>query len=153
MAISNLIQRGLIVLDGIGNWLPNLVIRFLLAHEFFGAGVKKLQDVNWFVDIQDQFPFPFNVIPTEISWQLAAWTEVIGPILLILGLGTRFASMSLVILTVVAWASVHAGNGYNVCENGYQLPLMYVVLFLPLLFRGAGRLSIDYAIRRHYVLD
>jgi uncharacterized membrane protein YphA (DoxX/SURF4 family) len=46
-----------------------------------------------------------------------------------------------VILTVVAWYGVHA-------DNGYQLPLMYLVLFGPLLFQGAGRLSSDYLIRR-----
>ena len=153
MFCANCIQRGLIVLDGIGNWLPNLAIRFLLAYEFFEAGKMKLAGENWFESIKEQFPFPFNVIPTEISWQLATWTELIGPVMLILGMGTRFASAALVILTIVAWASVHAGNGYNVCDNGYQLPLMYLVLFLPLLFRGAGRLSIDYAIRRHYAMD
>lgn len=153
MFFTSLIQRGLIVLDGIGNWLPNLAIRFLLAYEFWEAGIMKFRGENWFESIKDQFPFPFNVIPTDISWQIAMWSELIGPVLLVLGLGTRFASVSLIILTIVAWASVHAGNGYNVCENGYQLPLMYLILFLPLLFRGSGKFSIDYLIRRHYAMD
>lgn len=147
MICANCIQRGLGGVDGIGQWLPNLAIRFLLAYEFWVAGTMKLNGQNWFVDIQDQFPFPFNVIPTEISWQIATWTELIGPVLLVLGLGTRFASVSLVILTMVAWASVHAGHGYNVCDNGYQLPLIYLVLFLPLVFQGAGKLSIDHYLR------
>lgn len=151
MYCSNCIQRGLGVLDGIGAWLPNLAIRFLLAYEFWEAGVKKLHGENWFAGIQEQFPFPFSIIPTDISWQLATWTELIGPAMLVLGLGTRFAGASLVILTIVAWASVHAGNGYNVCDNGYQLPLMYLVLFLPLLFQGAGKLSADYWIRKRII--
>lgn len=151
MYCSNCIQRGLGVLDDIGAWLPNLAIRFLLAYEFWEAGVKKLHGENWFEGIREQFPFPFSAIPAEISWQLATWTELIGPVMLVLGLGTRFASASLAILTIVAWASVHAGNGYNVCDNGYQLPLMYLVLFLPLLFQGAGKLSADYWIRKRMI--
>lgn len=148
MVCWNCIQRGLGVLDGIGAWLPNLAIRLLLAYEFWEAGWMKLHGENWFSGIQAQFPFPFSIVPVGISWQLATWTELIGPVLLVLGLGTRFASLALVILTAVAWYSVHAGNGYNVCNNGYQLPLMYLVLFVPLLLQGAGRLSVDYLIRR-----
>jgi putative oxidoreductase len=148
MVCSNCTQRGLAFLDGIGAWLPNLAIRLLLAYEFWEAGWMKLHGENWFAGIQGQFPFPFSIVPVEISWQLATWTELIGPVLLVLGLGTRFASLALVILTIVAWVSVHAGNGYNVCDNGYQLPLMYLVLFVPLLFQGAGRLSVDDRIRK-----
>jgi putative oxidoreductase len=152
MTCTNCIQRGFGMLDGIGSWLPNLAIRGLLAYEFGTAGINKLKGENWFMEIQDRFPFPFSVIPPDISWQIATWTELIGPVLLVLGLGTRFASVSLVILTIVAWASVHAGNGYNVCDNGYQLPLIYLVLFLPLLFQGPGKLSVDYLIRNRYAL-
>lgn len=147
MKCANCMQRGLGILDGIGSWLPNLAIRLLLAYEFWESGIVKLRGENWFMGIQEQFPFPFNLVPTDISWQIATWTELVGPVLLVLGLGTRFASVSLMILTGVAWYSVHAGNGYNVCDNGYQLPLMYLVLFLPLLFQGAGKLSVDFLIR------
>jgi putative oxidoreductase len=133
--------------EGVGAWLPGLAIRILLAYEFWMAGWMKLHGENWFADIQSAFPFPFNIVPAGISWQLATWTELAGPVLLVLGLGTRFASLALAMLTIVAWTSVHAGNGYNVCDNGYQLPLMYLVLILPLLFQGAGRLSVDSWIR------
>jgi putative oxidoreductase len=153
MDCSNFVRRGLGFVDGIGAWLPNLAIRWLLAYEFWESGLVKLRGENWFMEIQDQFPFPFNIVPPQISWQLATWTELAGPVMLVLGLGTRFASAALVILTIVAWASVHAGNGYNVCNNGYQLPLMYLVLFLPLLFQGPGKLSADYWIRKRYAMD
>lgn len=136
------------MLNRAGEWLGPLGLRLLLAYEFWEAGWMKLHGENWFVDIQDRFPFPFNLVPPEASWQLATWTELIGPILLVLGLGTRFASVSLIILTVVAWASVHAGNGYNVCDNGFKLPLVYLVMFVPLLLSGPGKLSLDRWIAR-----
>lgn len=135
-------------LNRAGEWFAPLGLRLLLAYEFWQAGVEKLHGENWFADIQDQFPFPFNVVPPEISWQIATWSELIGPVLLVLGLGTRFATVSLIILTIVAWASVHAGNGYNVVDNGFKLPLIYLIMFVPLLLSGPGKLSLDHWIAR-----
>jgi putative oxidoreductase len=138
-------------LDTLGEWLGLLGIRLLLAYEFWVAGQEKLHGENWFADIQAQFPFPLDHVPTDISWTLATWTELIGPVLLVLGLGTRFASAALFGLTVVAWASVHAGLGYNVCDNGFKLPLMYLIMFVPLILSGPGKLSIDRLIRGKYL--
>jgi putative oxidoreductase len=52
------------------------------------------------------------------------------------------------VLTIVAWVSVHTGNGYNVCGNGFKLPLIYLVMLMPLVFSGPGRLSLDHLIAR-----
>lgn len=136
--------------DRVGEWLAPLGLRLLLAYEFWESGLEKLNGMNWFADIQDQFPFPFNLVPPDISWQLATWSELIGPIALVLGLGTRFASMSLIILTLVAWVSVHAGNGYNIVDNGFKLPLIYLIMFVPLLLSGPGKLSLDHWIARRF---
>lgn len=38
----------------------------------------------------------------------------------------------------------HPGNGYNVCDNRYKMPLMYLVMFLLLLLNGASQLSLDH---------
>ena len=133
-------------LEAIGGYIPQLGLRLFLAYEFWLAGVEKYSGTNWFADIQSEFPFPFNLIAPEISWQLATWFELIGAAALVLGLATRFFSLSLIVLTIVAWAAVHAGNGYNVCDNGYKLPLMYLLMFIPLLFNGAGKASIDHFI-------
>ncbi len=130
-------------LDLAGTFLPQLGLRLLLAWEFWESGVEKFNGENWFAQIQSDFPFPFDVIPVDVSWFLATWFELLGAVGLVIGLGTRFFSLSLIILTVVAWAAVHAGNGYNVCSNGWKLPLMYLIMFLPLLFSGPGKASLD----------
>ncbi len=137
-------------LNRIGEFLPQLGLRLLLAYEFWESGVEKFHGANWFADIQGQFPFPFNAVPVDISWFIATWSELLGAVALVLGLGTRLAAASLIVLDLVAWASVHAGNGYNVCDNGYKLPLMYLILFLPLLFSGPGKLSLDHWIATRY---
>lgn len=145
-------------LDAINTWLPQLILRFLLAWEFGEAGFEKLHGTNWFADIT--FPFPFNLVSPEFSWNLSLSFEIIGAFALVLGLATRFFTISLIILTIVAILSVHWPEHWNtisellkgyriVNENNdgfgnYKLPLIYIVMFLPLLFGGAGKASIDY---------
>jgi putative oxidoreductase len=145
MAGISALRRGIVsLLDNLHSVFSPLGLRLLLAYEYWDSGVMKFKGENWFGDIQDQFPFPFNLIPPDLSWHLATYMEMIGAIALLVGLGTRFISFSLIVLTVVAWAAVHAGNGYNVCENGWQLPLFYLVMFVPLALGGAGKLSLDH---------
>ena len=142
--IENLYSK----LSAFGSFFSMLLLRLFIAWEFWEAGQMKLNGRNWFENIVDDFPFPFNVIPTDISWFIATWTEVLGAIALAVGLTTRFWAFALIILDVVAWYSVHAGNGYNVIDNGFKLPLIYLIMLLVLLFSGAGKLSIDYVIER-----
>ena len=143
-AIDNLYSK----LTAIGGFLSMLIIRLFIAWEFWEAGQQKLGGRNWFDGIVDNFPFPFNVIPTDISWFLATWAEILGAIAIAIGLATRFWALTLIILDVVAWYSVHAGNGYNVCDNGFKLPLIFLLMLLVLLFSGAGKLSVDHIIAR-----
>jgi putative oxidoreductase len=148
--IASTIQWVFARLNNAGDYLSMLVLRLLLAYEYWESGVEKFHGDNWFAQIQEQFPFPFNVVPTDISWFLATWSELLGAIALVIGLGTRFFSVSLLILTIVAWASVHADNGYNVCSNGFKLPLIYLVMFIPLLLSGPGKLSLDHLIAKQF---
>ncbi len=133
-----------------GEYLSMLGLRLLLAYEYWESGIVKFNGANWFAQIQSQFPFPFSLVPPEISWFLATWSELLGAIALVIGLATRFFSLSLIILTIVAWASVHAGHGYNVCSNGFKLPLIYLVMFIPLLLSGPGKLSLDHLISKRF---
>jgi putative oxidoreductase len=143
-------------LEGIGRWMAPLGLRLVLAWEFYEAGREKLRGENWFPSIMDAFPFPFDRIPTDFSWALATWFELIGGVALLLGFGTRFFAASLFVLTIVATAAVHwpqdwmglseLAKGYAITDNGggnYKLPLIYLTMLLPLVFHGAGKLSVD----------
>lgn len=141
--VSSCIERGLQGLDRTGTWVGMLGIRLLLAYEFGTAGLEKLRGDNWFADVQGAFPFPFSTVPVDISWLLATWTELVGAAALVIGLGTRFWAGALLILDIVAWMSVHGGNGY-------KLPLIYLLMLVPLVLSGPGRLSIDAWVRARY---
>lgn len=146
--ITNLTRTVFEKLDAMGAWVAMLPLRLLLAWEFWESGVEKFTGETWFTQIKGDFPFPFNVIPTDISWFISTWAELLGAIALVIGLGTRFTAATLIVLDIVAWASVHAGNGYNVCDNGFKLPLMYLIMLIPLLLSGPGRASLDALIRQ-----
>lgn len=149
-------------LNAFNVWLPQMALRLLLAWEFGESGFEKLHGSNWFADLT--FPFPFNLVPANVSWNIATYFEIIGAFALLIGLFTRFFSVSLIILTIVAIASVHWPEhwsslaellkGYRITDGdgdgfgNYKLPLIYIIMFLPLLFGGAGRASADYWFKR-----
>lgn len=143
-------------LEGTGAWLAPLGLRLLLAWEFWEAGIEKYRGENWFASIQSDFPFPFNIVPPDISWTIATWFELGGAVALLVGLGTRFFAFNLFVLTMVATASVHwpmdwqtlrdLAMGYAISDQGFgnfKLPLIFAVMLLPLIFQGAGKLSLD----------
>ncbi len=151
------------ILDPAGDWVAMLPIRFLMAYEFGTAGMMKFNGNNWFANVQDNFLFPFNHIPVEISWVMATWTELLGAVCLILGLFTRFWAFSLIIVTIVAISGVHwpehwgslaeLWKGYAISNKGfgnYRVPLLFMVMLFPLLFRGAGKLSLDHILAKKF---
>ena len=131
-----------------GKGISMLALRLFAAYEFGEAGLAKWRGENWFADIRDAFPFPFDLLPAGLRWNLAMGAELVVPVLLVLGLLTRLGALALMILTAVAWYAVHAGNGYNVCDNGYKMAFIYLLLLLPLLLQGAGKYSLDYLLFR-----
>ncbi len=156
-ALANLRNRITDIVDPAGDWVALLPIRLLMAWEFGRAGMMKLNGTNWFANVQDNFPFPFNVIPVEISWFLATWVEILGAAGLVLGLFTRFWAFSLIILTIVAILGVHwpaewnslseLWQGYAIKDKGfgnYRIPLLFIAMLFPLVFAGAGKLSLDH---------
>lgn len=149
-----------------GEVLPLLVLRLVMGWEFWESGLEKLHGENWFADIQERFPFPFNVVPSNLSWGIATWFELIGGLMLWLGLGTRFFAFSLLFLTFVATAAVHwptmlgmwtdLAKGYAITDMGhgnFKLPLLFSVMLLPLIFTGAGKLSLDHLAARLLRVD
>ena len=145
-----------------GDYVWPLALRLILAWEFWEAGLAKYGGENWFAQIpwsdwQKGFPFPFDLIPNSLNWSLATWSEMIFAALLLLGLFTRFAAISLLIVTAVATAAVHwpgewnslaeLWRGYVITPDGagnYKLPLLFTAMLLPLVFTGGGKVSIDH---------
>jgi len=145
-----------------GDYLWPLALRLIMFWEFWESGITKLRGDNWFADIpwadwQKGFPWPFGALPTEINWLAATWGELVFSVMLLFGLLTRFAALSLIVVAAVAAAAVHwpanwgslreLWEGYAVTAEGagnYKLSLLFVLMLLPLLFHGGGKLSLDH---------
>lgn len=128
------------------NFVPKLedsalfLLRVVIAYGLFHPAIMKWQDINaiaeWFGSMN--YPLPL------LNAYLAATTEILGVILLTLGLGTRFITIPLIVTMIVAITTVHLGNGFNAGDNGFEIPLYYLIIFITLLAKGAGKYSLDY---------
>jgi len=146
-----------------GDYVWPLALRLILAWEFWESGITKLRGSNWFADIpwadwQKGFPWPFSTLPLETNWQAATWGELVFALMLLGGLFTRFAAISLVVITAVAAAAVHwpaqwtsladLWQSYAISSKdghgNFKLALLFIVMLLPLVFYGGGRLSLDH---------
>lgn len=145
-----------------GDYLWPLALRLIMFWEFWEAGIKKLRGENWFMNIpwadwQAGFPWPLSTLSAELNWLAATWGELAFSVMILLGLFTRFAALALLVITVVAMAAVHwpadwrslaeLWQGYVITADGagnYKLPLLFIVILLPLIFHGGGKISVDH---------
>lgn len=155
-AIITIYDSIAVKLKNANDYLWPLLLRVILFWEFFEAGKEKYNGNNWFSGIQENFPIPFSWLSADVNWLAATWGELILSVMLLLGIFTRFSALSLIVITSVATAAVHwpesysslseLWNGYAITNKGagnFKLPLLFILLLLPLVFNGGGKLSID----------
>ncbi len=124
--------------------LPLLFMRLVLAYGFWGPAMMKWNNMSAIVDWFDSMGIPF---PT-VNAYLSATTEVAGSILLLLGFATRIISIPLMIVMLVAIFSVHLTNGFEAGNNGFEIPLYYLIMLFTLMVYGPGRFSLEGLLRR-----
>jgi putative oxidoreductase len=120
-----------------GSCLGPLVLRLSIAAFMIPHGYGKI--TNWSATVKAfegmNIPAPMTVI--------AILTEFFGPILLILGLGTRFASLFLLILiAVAAFKGGHVDKGFT-DPAGYAQHLLFGGACLALMLIGPGKVALD----------
>jgi putative oxidoreductase len=125
-----------------GQSLALLSARVAVAYGFYEPAMQKWSDIGavatWFGSIG--IPFP------TLNAYMAATTEITGVILLTLGLFTRLISLPLIIVMIVAIVTVHLPNGFSAGDNGYEIPLYYMLFLGIFASFGAGKFSLDHLI-------
>lgn len=123
---------------------PLFFIRLVLAYGFMNPALMKIKNINdiaeWFSGMD--IPFPL------INAYLAAYTELVGFIFLALGFATRIITVPLLFVMLVAIKTVHWENGFEAGNNGYEIPLYYLLMLFTLLVYGPGKWSLDYLISK-----
>lgn len=99
------------------DFVAALALRFYLAAVFWMAGMNKLTDFDsvamWFGNPEWGLGLPFPYLMAG----LATAAEVVGAVLLLLGLMTRLATIPLMVTMLVAAFSVHWVNGWQAVHD------------------------------------
>jgi putative oxidoreductase len=126
------------------SWVT-IPIRLALAAIFFAHGAGKVfgsfggPGLNKFIN---SGPAPFSFMrPAWLWWGAAAVSELLGAILVFLGLLTRVGAFLLACVMLTA-ISVHWPAGF-IAKGGYEYPLALLSMSLALLIAGGGMASID----------
>jgi putative oxidoreductase len=116
--------------------------RLLIAYGFYEPAMQKWNDIGAIAEWFEGMGLPF---PT-LNAYMAATTEALGVLLLALGLLTRLISVPLVVVMMVAIFTVHFANGFSAGDNGYEIPLYFMIFLVIFVSQGAGKFSLDYLI-------
>lgn len=139
--MTALVTRLIGWMEAIPQSLITLLARLVIALVFFQSGLTKLD--GW--GISDSAIFLFEneyKLPLLNPWlaaHLAAAAELSMPVLLVLGIATRFAALALLGMTLVIEIFVY--------PEAYVLHGLWAVALLTIIRHGAGALSIDRLLR------
>jgi putative oxidoreductase len=122
----------------------DLVIRVWVAKAFFLSGLTKIQSWDSTLALfENEYSVP--LLPPELAAYMGTFTELFFPVLLVLGLGTRFAAGVLFVFNIIAVISYPDLGEVGLRDHQYW----GLLLLIPLL-HGPGKISVDHFIRRRF---
>jgi putative oxidoreductase len=116
-----------------------LLARLLPATVFWRSGLTKIDDFEKTIDLFKEV-YALPLIPAIPAAYMATAAELAFPILLTLGLFTRFSAFALLIMTATIQIFVFPGS---YLEHGF-----WAVCFLLLIKFGAGDVSLDHLLNK-----
>lgn len=126
-------------LDALPDALLALVSRLALASVFWLSGRTKVEGwltVNDTAVLLFEEEYRLPLLDPVVAAHLAAYAEHLFPILLVLGLGTRFAALGLMVMTAVIQCFVY--------PDAWPTHLTWLAPGLYLIARGGGAWSLDH---------
>jgi putative oxidoreductase len=123
-------------------WSPRVlsVLRIIVALLFMEHGLMKIF----------HFPAPQPGAPDPLPLMLvaAAWIEIVGGVLLALGLFTRITAFICSGEMAVGYFIAHAPHGFFPAVNQGEAAVLYCFVFLYLAVAGGGEWSVDALVRK-----
>ncbi|MEM9101371.1 MAG: DoxX family protein [Pseudomonadota bacterium] len=118
--------------------------RLYVAWVFFLAGLTKIRDWDttlWLFEEEYQVP----LLNHEVAAFLGTAGEIVLPILLALGIATRFGALGLSVVNIVAVISLE-----EIAPAAYTLHVLWGVLLAQVIIFGAGSLSADNFLKKRF---
>ncbi|MCW8845897.1 MAG: DoxX family protein [Gammaproteobacteria bacterium] len=156
--IARLIQSVIDLFGSIPHTLIAALGRFSIAAVFWKSGQTKIEGlvidlvngdfrIGW-PHLSDSaltlFRYEYNLplIPPELAATMAAFAEHFFPILLLLGLATRFSALALLVMTLTIQIFVY--------PDAYPTHGVWATVLLFLIATGPGKLSLDHLLQRRF---
>lgn len=125
-------------------WTPRLlsILRIITGFLFMTHGAQKL--------LGFPAPMPGGSAPLASMIGFAGILELVGGLLILIGLFTRPVAFILAGMMAVAYFMAHAPGGFWPLLNKGELAVLYCFVFLYMAVAGAGSWSVDRLWRRNY---
>ena len=120
-------------------WLGPRVVRLVFGYFWLETGIAKVHNLDGFTPrfIGWHIPHPaFNAA-------LSAWTELLGGLLIMLGLFTRIVCIPMIVNMAVAVTLVVSANLMGLDDYVEADEVVYGLIFFWLLVAGPGKVSLD----------
>jgi len=133
-----MVRRAIAALDRIPYWLIALAARIFPAAVFWQSGQTKV--AGWHLKpsaialFHDEYQLP--LIDPEAAAYASAVAEHLFPILLVIGLASRFSALALLVMTAVIEIFVY--------PDAWPTHGVWAACFLLVIARGPGLLSLDH---------
>jgi putative oxidoreductase len=141
---ARIVENAIATLDGIPYWFIALAARVFPAAVFWQSGETKV--AGWHLKpsavalFQNEYQLP--LIDPSIAAYVSAFAEHVFPILLVIGIATRFSALALLLMTAVIEIFVY--------PDAWPTHGVWATCFLILIARGPGSLSLDHLLARKY---
>jgi putative oxidoreductase len=131
------------------DWLTSVALRVALAVPFYFSGLTKwvgFGKLSESAELLFTEEFKLHVFGSVIDYPFpyasafaAGVAEISLPILLVLGLFTRFAALALLVMTAIIQITI---------PTGWPTHLTWAALALAIMAVGPGQLSLDHLMRK-----
>ncbi len=117
-----------------------LILRVATGLVFAMHGYQKFTNgIDKTAGFLDTLGFP---MATAFAVILIA-AELLGGIMLVLGLFTRYTAKILAIVAIVALFTVHIGKGFFIAKGGYEFILLILAATVSIMITGPGKWALD----------
>jgi putative oxidoreductase len=126
------------------SWLGPLAVRLVIGLAFAVTGWGKLHNLE---QVTEYFT-TLHIPAPGLQAAFVSSVELIGGLLLIVGLGTRIAAAFLIGVMTVATLTAKLPEAEHLIDLISTIELTYLAIFVWLVVSGAGKASIDHVIAR-----
>ena len=125
-------------------WVPQLIVRLFVGYFFLETGWGKIHNLEGMTERFTEWGIPAPAFNAALS----GWTELLGALLIMLGLFTRLVSIPMFINMMVALVAVKLKKVGGLNDFVELDEPLYALSFLWLFFSGPGWVSLDHLIDR-----